>query len=532
MTSTALWLGFRKFRTVDFSIASILCLIWSLVISVYTAKNWSSYDGGGFLLGLIALDFFSAILIYLMIVVKYRFWPDTVRSVVLLSLHIAGAVTFMIYSPHFPCNAFGSAAHCHVFTKVVLAGLWAVSALLLAYGICLPLMVVIPSPPTLQKTGDDPEDEPAAIARGEEIEEEVTDEEKRRSHASSGSRAWLLKNQEGTSPELTPTDLPVPGAPRAHSHASSSLSSFDLPQPSSPLVREIKLESLRGQPHPLASSTVTQAIRAPYISASDRSPNISGSSSGISTSHPLSRSPSLQSFPLPDRFGGEETDGNRVSIVSKSSYTSTNTDHEYSATPVTVSAVPRHSAVIINESASSLSVYSQSSAPSRSTSASARAPPSTTGANGNHGLPRRLPTGRQHQQSARPSTPRSPGQDSVQSVIANVHYPDQEVEVRSPTSGFLSPPLTALPSPSFSADSSQATFELHLSDSSRSRPADVGELPDIVGDRHQHITRQGSVATIVSTATARPPHARNDSTASNVNMNEWRKLVLNAAGKL
>ncbi|KIK98841.1 hypothetical protein PAXRUDRAFT_823393 [Paxillus rubicundulus Ve08.2h10] len=536
MSSATIWLAFRRFRTVELSIASILCLIWSIIISVYTAKSWSNYDGGqrGFLLGLVVLDFLSAILIYLMIVVKYTFWPDVVRTGILLGLHTAGVIIFMVYSPHFPCDAFSSAAECHTFTNGVLAGLWTVTSLLLAYAIFLPLMAVIPSPKNLQTTEGGLQGRPALIAKGQERDEGVFGEERRESRASAGSRAWLLENQERTSPELALTGLPVhprhSGAPRRHSHASSSLS-FNPPPPGSPLARELKFEKPQRRSHPSVYQTVAHPIRASYMSAAERSLNVSGSSSESPSSPSPSPHYSHSSLPsLPNRFGGEGMEVNRVSTASYNSHTSTHTGYEYPAAPVTISVVPRHSVATINESASSLSVYSQSSAQCSSL-APARAPPSTIVANDLSSLPSRLSTGEQHCPSSQSSTPRLHGQDSVHSMRATVYgHPDQGIDADSPTGGFLPPLAAVLPTSSFPAGSGQTTFG-RRSDSPRVQSADVGELPDIVAGRPHYLVRQDSNATIMSAATARPPHVRTDSAASNVDMNEWRRLVLDAAGK-
>jgi hypothetical protein len=387
-------------------------------------------------------------------------------------------------------------------------------------------MAVIPSPPNLEKTEGDLEGRPAFIAEGQEGQEEVIGEERRKSRASAGSRAWLLENQEGTSPELALSDLPAhprhSGAPRRHSHPSSSLSLLNPSPPRSPLAREIKFESPRGPSHP----SVAHHIRAPYMLAAERNLNVSGSSSESPTSPSPYYSPSsLPSLPLPNRFGGEGTDGNRVSTVSCSSYASARTDYEYPAAPVTISAVPRHSVATINESASSLSVYSQSSAQCSSSAC-------TIGPNDLGSLPSRLSTGKQHWPSSQSPTPRLHGQESVHSMRASMHgHPDQGIDTGSPTGGSLPPLVTALPTSSFSAGSGQTTFGHHISDFPREQSAAVGELPDVVGERPHHLVRQDSSATIMSTATARPPHVRNDSAASNVNMNEWRRLVLDAAGK-
>ncbi|KAF9246199.1 hypothetical protein BU15DRAFT_70311 [Melanogaster broomeanus] len=466
MSSTALWLAFRKFRRVDLgeAIASFLCLIFSIVISVYVANNWSSYDVGQrvFLLGLVALDFTSTILVYLMIVVKYAFWPDAVRTVVLITLHIAGAVTFTIYSPHFPCNAFGSAAHCRAFTKGVQAGLFAVSALLLAYGFCLLIMAFIPSPPTPQETEDALENGPSARAEHKGSAEE----ENRISHASSSnSQTWLLKNQE--SPELGLADLPVPprltGVPGGHSYTSSSTPSL---RPSSPLVQELKpFESPQGQPYPAAQWSPARATRARSILTVDKNMGPSRSSPRSPMRQPPSGSWTPQSSPLPGRFGGD--DG---STVSNNSYGSPNTDYEDSDTPVNLLAVPQRSSIFSAES---------------------------------FNLGRHRST--EHNRSRQPPL-----------TVPGSAQPHKRA---------------ALPTPSLSSSFGTTTFQLHLSNPLRKQSVDVGDLPAIVGGSQHPHTRQDSMSTIMSAAIARPPHVRNDSTASNVDMNEWRKLVMSAAGK-
>ncbi|KAF8844576.1 hypothetical protein BDN67DRAFT_1066072 [Paxillus ammoniavirescens] len=516
MSSAALWLRFRRFRTVDLSIASLLCLVWSIIISIYTAKSWSSCDGSqrGFLLGLIVLDFFSAILIYLMIVVKYTFWPDVARTGVLLGLHSTGVMIFTMYTLRLPCVAFGSAAHCHTFMIGVLAGLWTVTSLLLAYGICLPFMAVIPSPPNLEKTGGDLEGRPVSVVKSQKREEEVTSEEKRKSRASAGSRAWLLGNQEGTSPGSALSGLPAhprhSSAPRCHSHASSSPSSFNSAPPRFPTGRQIKFENPRGPSHPPVCWTVAHPIRAPYTSAAERSLNVSRSSLESPTSHSPYYSSSLRSLPLPTHLGGKGTNGNRVSAPPYSRYTSAHPEYEYPPVLVTLSAV--------NESTSSLSVYSQYSAQDTST-ASTGAPLSPIGPNDLRSLPSRLPIGRQHRPSS--FAPRSPGQDSVHSMRASVPvygHPDQGIKICGPTCGFLPPLVTALPTSSFSASSGLTSFGLYP----RGQSVDVGELHEIFADPPHYLAWQDS--------NARSPHVRNDST-SHVNMYEWRKLVMDAARK-
>jgi hypothetical protein len=394
----------------------------------------------------------------------------------------------------------------------------------LAYGICLPFMAVIPSPPNIKKTEGDLEGRPVSIVKGQKKEEEVIGEERRKSRASAGSRAWLLGNQKGTSPELALSGRPAPprysGAPRHHSlYASSSLSSFNSAPPRYPLGRQIKFENPRGPSHPPVCWTVAHPIRAPYTSAAQRSLSVSRSSLESPSSHSTYYSSSLRSLPLPNHLGGKGTNlnGNRVSAVPYSRHTSAHTEYEYPAVLVTLPAV--------NESTSSLSVYSQSSAQCSSI-ASTGAPLSTIGPNELRSLPSRPPIGKQHWPYF---APRSPDQDYVRYMRASVHgYPDQGMNFCSPTGGFPSPHVTALPTSNFSASSGLTSFGLYP----RAQSANVGGFYEIVADTpHYYLPWQDSNATIVSAATARSPHFRNDSTPSHVNMHEWRKLVLDAARK-
>ncbi|KAG0705913.1 hypothetical protein DFH29DRAFT_996346 [Suillus ampliporus] len=503
MAPSTLWSRFRKFRLIVLSLASILSLIWSIIIAIYMANNWSSYNSGqrGLLFGFIALDFVGSILLYLMVVVQYQFWPDAARTAVLLGLHVAGAVVFMLLSPNFPCRAFGSTANCHIMTITVITGSWAISALMLAYAICLPVIAFIPRTPSPPQP-DDLENRPdIAVAEAKD--------DMRVSHVSSASRAWLLKNEEGMSPEVSASELPIspekPAARNGRSNA-SSLSSSQTPQQATGDDR-IKLETLSiASVYSDASprSSVAKTIRA--SDNADRGLSSSGSSSPARYPH---RSQSIQSSALPNRFVGESLDANRDS-VSSSFYGST---YEFPMVSEPLAEAPHRTLSMIT--GSSASVYSQSTISGRAKSTSASQSAYVPAANAS-----------QTQQSSlltSPSMPYSPGHLSVHSMMASVHdhaeHQSAGDDYDTPSDGFLSPPLTARPTPRFPAGSRQTTFELHLSDVPR---RDSSDFPrDIVRDPVQHSTP------------VRPnlQHARTDSTATVVDLNEWRRLVLSAAGR-
>ncbi|KAG1782728.1 hypothetical protein EV702DRAFT_1192395 [Suillus placidus] len=484
---------FRKFRLTVLAFASILSLIWSIIIAVYMGNNWSGYNSGerGFLLSLIALDFVGSILLYLMIVVQYQFWPDAARTIVLLGLHVAGAVVFMILSPKFPCSAFGSTANCHAMTMAVLIGSWVISALMLLYVICLPFVALIPRTPSPTQA-DDLEKRPDVA--------EVADD-MRISHASSASQAWLLKHFEGMSPEVSASELPssphIPAARKVPSNA-LPLPSLEMPQQATG-DDHIELEtssatSVYSDASP--RSSVARTIRA--LDDADRSLNASRSSSP--RQYPR-RSDSLQSSALPNRFVGETLDANRDSVAS-SFYGST---YEFPTVSVPLAEPPHRTLSVIT--GSSASVYSQSTIPARAKT--------TSPANASTNL------------LASPSMSRSPGHLSVHSMIASVHdhaeHQSAGGDYDTPNNGFLSPPLTALPTPRLSTGSNEPTFELHLSDVPRRDSKDkLSDFPrDVVQDPVQHPTL------------VRPSlqHLRTDSSNSNVDLDEWRRLVLSAAGR-
>ncbi|KAJ8597972.1 hypothetical protein M405DRAFT_4993 [Rhizopogon salebrosus TDB-379] len=474
--------GFRKFRLIVLALASVLSLIWSVIITVYMAKNWSSYNAAqrGFFFGLIAVDFIGGILLYLMVVVQYKFWPDAARTVVLLGLHVAGSVVFTMHSSSFPCSAFGSTANCHIMTMIVIVGSWVISALMAMYAICLPVMALIPRPPSAAQV-DDLENRPDTT--------QVT-EDTHKSHLSSASSAWLLKNPEGMSPEVHASELHIPpgmpGARRTYSDA-SSLSS--LPVQHQVDDNHIKLE-VASVPSLYADLASRAGVATTHAPGSVERLNSSGSSS--SRQYPL-RSTSLRPSPLPNRFVSEPLDANRVSVAS-SSYAST---YEYPMATPTIAEAPHRTPSMTTDSAS---VYSQSTARAEHTYASTSANASRTS-----------------QSDPSTSVPDVPGRLSVHSMMASVHGHAEPqstgADYGTTSNGLLSPPL---PTPRFSAGASQTSFDIQLSDLPKRESEDKVDFPTLRGP--------------VRPSTPIRPSTRTDST-STVDLDEWKRLVLTAAGR-
>ncbi|EGO20933.1 hypothetical protein SERLADRAFT_475360, partial [Serpula lacrymans var. lacrymans S7.9] len=252
MASTDRWTSFRNFRKYIFSLAAILCLVWTILISVYLARNWSSYDGAqqGILIAMIVLDAISAILLYLMIVVHYDFWPDVARTTFLVAAHVATSAVFTVFTgrSNFPCNAFGSTSNCQRMTTSVIVGSWIISGLLTAVALCLPFMAFIPLPPRPQNGSDEPEnpsDDPIDALR--------------KSQMSSGSHAGLLKHQGGLSVDAASLP-PHPGLPNMTRPPSLSSSRSSLVAQRRPMqVEAPKSESSGHEPNTPSTGSVYSA---------------------------------------------------------------------------------------------------------------------------------------------------------------------------------------------------------------------------------------------------------------------------------
>lgn len=461
MTVATRWRWFRNFRRLVLSLASITCLLWSILIAVYLTRNWSNYETGqrGFFAGLACLDFVSSILLYLMIVVRYKYWPDGFRTLVLVGLHTAGAATLLVLKPHLPCNAFGGSTVCNRLTNTVIVGTWAIAGLLTLYALSLPFMVGS-HPPSPFNTELEPESASERKVGGNPEETRLVEEEKPASSLVPGSPARLLKN-DGPSPEMGPVGLPR-FAGLSRSGTASTLSSVAAPfappmsrhsQAVSEYANDTVVANAREvgywtSSHPSQRSSVAQTVRVPSTLRTD-------------TSHTLSwLGPALPGPSLTPPVHLSEDDADEAQVLIEVNH-STNVSRDRSPSP---------------------SCYSQpSTAPSRS---------------GTRG--------------------RASRQISVRDAQQHTVHRSSSLGIESVASPHPLPLLPALPIPSptyWTDPGSNRTsyFEPRLANQSRPASTEVGELLNLIGGR--------------------PRSARVNSVASNVDMDEWRKLVLGAAGK-
>ncbi|KAI6005534.1 hypothetical protein EDD15DRAFT_2212318 [Pisolithus albus] len=418
------WSLFRRFRVTVLSFAAVLCLL----------MNWSSYEAGQ--------HFVSSILIYLMIVVKYTYWPDAARTVVLLGLHAAGTIITMMLKTHLPCDTFGGWSTCNTLTDVIIYGSWTITGLIGLYGIVLPFMAGLP--PTIVADLEHASDHDVGV-RPEEYK--MTEEEVHpQSPTSADAQAWLLQNEK-VSPKIALVDFPrSSGSPRGYSQRSSSI-------PSTPTLSQANARLL-----PEAAIDGDSGI-AEFHDPGYRSRSRTSTAQTLRTDRPFT------------------------------AYSDPYRDSTSFAFPSSISR-RGNCAYAVVDGYESPSLYTQSSAaPSRSRTVT------------------RQPVSQSH--IGEDGSPSHPPIESIQD-----RTDVEQVEIASPVDGDLDPLPAALPIPDYASRRSAApSFDFQLSDQSRPPSTNVGELLNMVGSR-------------------RRLHARQDSVASNVDMDEWRKLVLGAAGKV
>ncbi|KAI0049950.1 hypothetical protein FA95DRAFT_1677128, partial [Auriscalpium vulgare] len=142
------WDVFRRARIILFAVLVFLCLGWAIIFAVIIAREWHYYAvfQRAIMLSLLATHGFTAILLYLMIVVPFRLWMDFARVLLLLILHIGSAVVFTLFNSGFPCRDLGSEETCRDLNYIVFIGCWVISGVVLGYAISLCVMSTRPKP--------------------------------------------------------------------------------------------------------------------------------------------------------------------------------------------------------------------------------------------------------------------------------------------------------------------------------------------------------------------------------------------------
>jgi len=170
------WVIFRRARTILFAYLALVGLAWTTLFAIFLFREFSHFsrDQKIVVIGLLAVYLFTAILLYLMIVVQFVFWWDVARVFALLSLHTGGSMLFMHLSPKFPCRGFGTVSMCRKYVHTILIGCWVFTGTVLCFTIALVIMGFIPRPVESLQGGE--EDgfplSPSSFGTGESVDEE------------------------------------------------------------------------------------------------------------------------------------------------------------------------------------------------------------------------------------------------------------------------------------------------------------------------------------------------------------------------
>ncbi|KAL0947020.1 hypothetical protein HGRIS_013164 [Hohenbuehelia grisea] len=149
MKPAQLWAIFKKARLYMFALSAIFSAAWTVFLSVFLSREWPEYGTPqrAIFLTLVVVGGMSAILLYLMIVVRFRLWLDGARVAFLLTFQLGSALLLSFNTSIFPCTRFVTTSTCKTVFFVIIVGSWSQSLLLVLYAGFLSLMACVPADP-------------------------------------------------------------------------------------------------------------------------------------------------------------------------------------------------------------------------------------------------------------------------------------------------------------------------------------------------------------------------------------------------
>lgn len=147
--STRLWIVFKTYRVLIFAISTVLAMALAAIFAIFLVREWRYYSSAqrSILVIILVIDGCSTILLYLMIIVRFRLWLDGARIMSLVVFQAGATVAFSVAKSTLPCNNLGSVQACKAVTTAAVFGGWSLTALLLFYALCLAVMSHVPRPP-------------------------------------------------------------------------------------------------------------------------------------------------------------------------------------------------------------------------------------------------------------------------------------------------------------------------------------------------------------------------------------------------
>lgn len=149
MASNA-WVVFRKARIALLGLIAVLALAMGSLFVFLLVKEWLEYsiEQRIIVIAIAGAHLFTAIFLYLVIVVQFRLLVDVARTALAILIEAGGAVTFALFSSKFPCRKMGLVSTCRTYLSVLQNAGWVIPGLLGLYGVVLIAMHYVPQPRT------------------------------------------------------------------------------------------------------------------------------------------------------------------------------------------------------------------------------------------------------------------------------------------------------------------------------------------------------------------------------------------------
>lgn len=132
---------FLKLRLAMFSFTTLICFIWVILLSCVLFLRWdaSSSSERSFLFIFLGIDTLTAIMLPVLLLVKFRTWLDGARLLLLLICHLGMAAAFVVWNPTIPCpgDTPDDRAVCQLIHVYIIATSWVPPFLLILYGVGL-----------------------------------------------------------------------------------------------------------------------------------------------------------------------------------------------------------------------------------------------------------------------------------------------------------------------------------------------------------------------------------------------------------
>ncbi|KAI0273570.1 hypothetical protein BC834DRAFT_854422 [Gloeopeniophorella convolvens] len=132
---------FLKLRVIMFSLTTIICLVWAILLSCVLFIRWdlSSSAERSFVTLFLVIDAMTTIILPVLLLVKFRTWLDGARLLFLLTCHLGLAASFAAWTPTISCPDDTPDDHgvCQLLNVYIIMASWVPPFLLITYGCCL-----------------------------------------------------------------------------------------------------------------------------------------------------------------------------------------------------------------------------------------------------------------------------------------------------------------------------------------------------------------------------------------------------------